>query len=54
MYADYRCWKRGYGRLYLGTKEETPDTDKGLPSGLPRQRSTLPGKTPANELLLSA
>jgi hypothetical protein len=26
-----------------GTKEETPDTGKGLPSGLPRQRSTLPG-----------
>jgi hypothetical protein len=24
-----------------GTKEETPDTDKGLPSGLPRQSSTL-------------
>ena len=23
--------------------EETPDTDKGSPSGLPRQPSTLPG-----------
>jgi len=38
-----RCgggWKRDYGESYTGTKEETPDTDKGAPSGLPRQSST--------------
>ena len=35
-------WKRDYGELYTGTKEETPDTDKGPSSGLPRQSSTLP------------
>jgi len=27
---------------HTGTKEETPDTDKGSPGGLPRQSSTLP------------
>ena len=40
--AMRRGWKRDYGVLYPGTKEETPDTDKGSPSGLPRQPSTLP------------
>jgi len=35
-------WKRDYGTPYTGTKEETSDPDKGSPSGLPRQSSTLP------------
>jgi len=35
-------WKRDHGGPYPGTKEETPDTDKGSPSGLPQQFSILP------------
>jgi hypothetical protein len=31
-----------YEMTYPGTKRETPDTDKAVPSGLPRKLSTLP------------
>ena len=34
-----------------GQDEETPDTDKGSPSGLPRQSSTLPGSQSIGELV---